>query len=244
MPIIRVNLLPPEKRRRERTSLSRFVALIVGTAVNAAIVAFMVKTFIDTNGLIQKKADTEVAIKTTIAKVEPPNDKKNGYEAVKKNVEKVGARKKAIDDLKKEKILVWAEVIDNVCDVLAANQWVWLTGVDMGEATKGKSGAQQLDLYFTLNCSSTASEEDVVKGRIGEVMTKFKLDLHEKFKVGPSYAGPDWAKERKFPFDWADEQFPYVRKDDTNYRETASLVYPATVGRKASVAKPGVPVKK
>lgn len=250
MPIIRVNLLPPEKRRRERTSLSRFVALIVGTAVNAAIVAFpyprvgMVSTFLDTNRLVSKKADVEASIKSTMAKVEPPNRKSEGYEATKKEVEKIAARKKAIDDLKKEKILVWAEVIDSVCDVLAANQWVWLTGADMGERTTGRGTGTQLDLYLTLNCSSSASEEDCKKDRVGEVMTKFKLDIGDKFKVGPSYVSADAVKERKFPFDWMDQTFPIVRRDDDKFRETVSLVYSANVGRQAAAPKAAVPVKK
>lgn len=235
MPIIRINLLPPEKRRRERTPFSRYVALIVGTAVNAAIVLFMVKTALDTRHLNQQKADEETRIATLKKKVEPE------YEKTKKDVEKIEARKKAIEALKKEKILSWSEVIDSVCDVLAANQWVWLTGMDLAEGGKGPRGQQQLDLYVALNCSSTASEEDCKLDRVGEVMTKFKRDIWDKFKVGPGTDDPAVAKERKFPFDWADENFPINRRDNDKYRETVSLEFTATVGRKVTAAKPGVP---
>ncbi len=239
MPIIRVNLLPPEKRRRERTPLSRFVALIVGTAVNAAIVAFMVKIFLDTNSLNRQKGDVEARMITTQKKVEPPDKKSEGYEATKKTIEKIGARKKAIDDLKKEKILVWSEVIDSVCDVVAANQWVWLTGVDMAEGAKGKSGTTQLDLFVTLSCSSTASEEDCKLDKVGEVMTKFKKDIWDKYKLGPGSVPP-----RPFPFDYADENFPINRKDDDRYRETVLLTYSATVGRRMGAPAKGLPVKR
>ncbi|GEM_PF-5325461 len=236
MPIIRVNLLPPEKRRRERTSLSRYVALIVGTAVNAAIVAFMVKLFVDTGNLNKQKADVEGRIALTKKKVDPEYDK------TKKDIEKIDTRKKAIEALKKEKILVWSEVIDAVCDIFAANQWVWLTGVDMGEGTKGPKGATQLDLYLVLACSSTASAEDCKLDKVGEVMTKFKKDVWDKFKVGPGSAGME--KERTFPFDWADENFPINRRDSEKYREFVSLDGSATVGRKlAAPTKPTIPVK-
>lgn len=235
MSIIRINLLPPEKRRRERTPLSRFVALIVGTAVNAAIVLFMVKVALDTKGLNEQKTSVEGRITTTKKKVEPEYDK------TKKQVDTIGARKNAIDALKKEKILAWSEVIDTVCDVMVANQWVWLTGIDMGEGAKGPKGSTQLDMYILLNCSSTASEEDCKKDRVGEVMTKLKYDIWDKFKVGP---GSDArAKERKFPFDYTDETFPISRTDTDKFRETVKLDFTATVGRTMAAAKPGVPAK-
>ncbi len=257
MPIIRINLLPPEKRRRERTPLSRYVALILGTAVNAAIVLFMVKVALDTKSLNEQKTNVEGTIATTEQKVkgaakDRPRDVVDkirackpatapcglcDYDKTKKQVDTIGARKGAIESLKKEKILSWSEVIDAICDVMAANQWVWLTGIDMGEGTRGPRGSIQLDMYLLLNCSSTASEEDCKRDRQNEVMTKFKRDIWDKFQVGPGAL----ATGRKFPFDYADEQFPISRTDSDKYRETVKLDFTATVGHKMAAARPGVP---
>lgn len=258
MPIIRINLLPPEKRRRERTPLSRYIALIVGTSVNAAIVLFMAKTALDTHDLKMQSEKITKEISATKRAMIPDIDKKRGrpgfdetkaanaeYDKTKSQVEKITTRKNAIEALKKERILSWAEVIDSICDVMAANPWVWLTQLEMGEGTKGPKGSAQLDLYVQLSCNSTASQQDCELDKVGEVMTKFKLDLWDKFKVGPGTDTPEIKNERKFPFDWTDENFPIVRTDSEKYRETVQLSFTATVGRKPVVAaKPPLGTKK
>lgn len=235
MPIIRVNLLPPEKRRRERTPLSRFVALVVGTAVNAAIVAFMVKLALDTRGTRQTIESTDKTIRNLTLSVLPE------YEKVKKEKDKIEARKIAIDALRKERTIVWSKVLDNVWDVVHANQWVWFTGLTAGEGTpKGAKTNTPLDLYVVLNCNGSANEDDCRKNHVAEVQTKFKNDLWEKFKVVP---GTPLDPNREFPFDAADESVIVNRHDDSGHRESVYLDYVTVIGRKAQAAKAGLPTK-
>ncbi len=233
MPIIRVNLLPPEKRRRERTPLSRFVALVVGTAVNAAIVAFMVKLGVDTSGTAHTIEATDTTIKNLTISVLPE------YEKVKKEKDKIEARKTAIDSLKKERTIVWSKVLDNVWDVVNANQWVWFTGLQAGEGAPREARTNiPLDLYVALYCNGSANEDDCRKNHVAEVQTKFKNDLWEKFKVVP---GMPLDPNREFPLDVADESVFVNRHDDPTHREFVYLDYLTVIGRKAQAAKTGLP---
>lgn len=232
MPIIRVNLLPPDKRRRERTPFSRFVALVVGTAVNAAIVAFMVKIAFDTHGISQRidTADNTIKIKQL---VEPEYDK------VKKEKDKIETRRTAIEALKKERIVTWSKVLDNVWDVVNANQWVWFTGLEAGEGTPKGKLTTPLDLYVILKCNGSASAEDCQKNHVLEVQTKFKNDLWEKFKVVPGTLLK--ADTNEFHFDWPDESVIVNRKEDPTHRENVYLEYTAAIGRKAAATKSALP---
>lgn len=238
MSIIHVNLLPPEKRRRERTSLSRFVALIVGTAVNVGIVAGMAYFALSTGKI---RAETE-AVQGDITRLKASVEK--AYDVAKKEVDTIEKRSKAIAEVKKQRVVSWSEVIDNVMDVITANQWVWLTSLDMGEGAKGAKGAQSLDLTVNLSCNGSASEQDCKGERVYENQTNFKRDLWARFNVGAG-AMPIKPGEKTSPFDTATgPEFNVMRHEDPNKRENIYIDYSAGVGRAVKTAAPAVPRRK
>ncbi len=223
MPIIRVNLLTPEKRRRERAPLWRFVALVVGTAANAAIVAFMVKIALDTCGTRQTIDTTNKTIANLKQSVEPE------YENVKREKDKMEARKAAIEALKRDRTIVWSKVLDSVWDVFDRNRWVWVTSLSAGEGVPRLHSSMSLDLYLVLACNGSADEQDCLKHCVTHVQTKFMNDLLEAFKVVP---GMPLDPNREFPFDVVDWSVIVNRHDDPSHRESVYFDYDAVIGRR------------
>lgn len=117
--MIRINLLPLEKRKPERTPLPRFVLIMAGAALATGIVLYLVTVYLDINST-QAEIDQTL---TELATLKPDEAEYARVEAEKT------AREKMIKDLEQmemERSVPWADIVDSLWDVVHQNPRIWL----------------------------------------------------------------------------------------------------------------------
>lgn len=117
--MLKINLLPLEKRRPERTPLPRFLAILAVVAGTGSLIAVLIGTYIAYRNAATERDNMKADLATPkTAEIQAKNkvwkDRQKTYEA----------RKNVLRDLRPK--FQWSEVLDLLCDKLdATHKKVW-----------------------------------------------------------------------------------------------------------------------
>lgn len=128
--MIRINLLPPERRRPERTPLPRFVLILIGAGLATGIIVYLVLLGIKIG--IENKTGSD--LDTQLAKLRKDTSEYKEYKA---EVDSIAAREKAIKALATRPVF-WSEIVDALWTVINAQETMWVSEIAvMGEKKVG-----------------------------------------------------------------------------------------------------------
>ncbi|MBI4834593.1 MAG: hypothetical protein HY811_07235 [Planctomycetes bacterium] len=200
--MLKINLIPFERRRKERTPLPRFVGIIIAVVVCLGVLGWDVKTMMDTKKVKQDITEKNVEL----AKVEAILNQIPALEQKKNDLKKW---KEAAEKITKSRVFKWWHAIDTLFDVLHENQTVWVTSFECADkAIGGTRTKKAIEAMIKMNCQAVAPDEsknpiiimtdfrrrlkntpeliDIFNGGINEELT---------FKLNATDAKEDWIAD-------------------------------------------------
>lgn len=117
--MIRINLLPLEKRKPERTPLPRFALIIAGAALATGILVYLAYVWLD----IRSKSNEIKEVTKEIEALKPAEKEYNDKDAEKKLIE---ATLSDLGKVQSERMIPWATIIDALWEVVHQNPRIWL----------------------------------------------------------------------------------------------------------------------
>lgn len=173
--MLKINLLPPEKRKLEKTPLPRFLLII------AVVVAFLGVSIVCTYLWIQigNKEDQIALLEKNLKELEADVKK---FEALSVELTTLEEQKKQIESVVSRPIR-WSELIDTVWDIVVSNKRIWLeelkitdAGGASGELKKFMPGTKSpAEMGVVLKCNALGTDLDA--------MTNFRKDLKTNPKL-------------------------------------------------------------
>lgn len=152
--MLQINLIPLERRRKERTPLPRFVGIIAIAIVCVVIALYDIKTVVDTNGLkivLAGKQDTIVGLEKKLA--EFPK-----WQQDKADLLQWASTAEAV---KKTRPFKWWTALDVLLDVLADFPTVWIVSFQTSE-TQSPSAAKPTEATIRFDCRSVGPNPDTM----------------------------------------------------------------------------------
>jgi hypothetical protein len=205
--MLKVNLLPPEKRKLKRTPYYALVPLVVSVALLTGSIAAAVLFYMEDQELQQQIA----AAKVEVSQLEPF---KARYEALDGEIKLIQGRIGSIEQITKRSVF-WGEVLAALVEVTSKNPRVWLDDISYLDANRAQAKSRQYDptgqgkppyaIQLTCNIAPDAVEDpkkaDKVKYQTNVAyMIKFRRDLKEHPKLRQIF--PDFHP--KIP-EWQDK---------------------------------------
>jgi hypothetical protein len=195
--MIRVNLLPIEKRRPESAPVARVLVRIVGIGVVALLGAFVAFGYFVTNRGIDGKI----------------REKDKNLAALRENAKKVDALQKQLDELKgwesaslkvkQSRPFKWWEQIDKILEVKEDYPRVWFSKIQAEEGTPASLKAQNLysDQALTIDCGLGPTDPE-------KRITAPIYDFRKKLQKGvPTFGGMNPSPT----IDWLDSEMYWER---------------------------------
>jgi hypothetical protein len=222
--MIKINLLPSEKRKAERTPLPRFFLIVVNAAAlflfAAGIVYFT---------LIKIPA-VEREIKSNLSQRKDLEPKVKEHDDLQKELEGVKTKVLQIDQLTNRNI-EWWQAVNAVWDVIQENPKVWVDDIKMVDGKAAASDIKKADGLskdtppFGLGLKCHVSGDEV--SALTAFRTSFKTNpVLQRILPGVNF-NVDWKKD-----------------DEKDYQERYSLSFTvALYGKIEPPAKPTAPVK-
>ena len=223
--MIKINLLPPEKRKAERTPLPRFFLIVINAAalvLFGAGIAFYTLIKIPS---INADIAAAVAVRANLQGAVDTHDR------LEKELKALQAKVGQIDQLTRRNI-EWWQAINALWDVIVSNEKVWIDDIrmlegksTMGELKKGDSSLRDIPPYgVSMKCNVAGDEV--------EAMTAFRTSLKEHAVLKKLLPGlninVDWKKV-----------------EEKDYSEGYSLNFSVTlVGPVQAPVRPAGPVPK
>jgi hypothetical protein len=204
--MLRINLLPPERRRLKRPPLYALIPLALGVALCTAAVAV---SFYFYFWMSQIEADIEIA--------RQEHDQLKNVEKVETRHSEKTAELKAIRDgvaninsILDEKTVEWAEILDALTEVASRHPSLWYEKIETMASGAAGSYLRSQDPKATggsfglqVECSM-APDKVVVEGKETfqsdpERMMKFREDLHSHPRIKALFGGiwprtPEWVR--------------------------------------------------
>ena len=219
--MIRINLLPSEKRKAERTPLPHFFLILVNAAALLLFGAGIVYFTLIKIPAVERDIVTNLNLRRDL---QPKVDE---HDALQKDLEAVKLKVQQIDQLTTRSV-EWWQAVNAVWDVIQENPKVWIDDVKMLDgkvaATEVKKNdpATKDNPPFGLTMRCHVSGEDVA------TITKFRTSLKTNpilLRIMPDVnINVDWKKD-----------------DEKDFQEKYSLSFLVSVyGR---IQAPGAPVK-
>jgi len=226
--MIKINLLPLDKRKTERTPL-KGVGLMIADAAIAAVVIILIVIHVIWNS--QLTTDIE-AKKKTIASL--ANDVKE-HDKLVAEVRQLTNEKNDLDKVVATRPFFWSEVIDGIWDVVAKHKRVWLDDIQQADGKMMDSKLKALDP----NTPISGSRHGVLlKCHVGGVdvraLTAFRRELREH----PTLS-------RYFPV--VNFDVSYRKADQKEFAEKFSLdfeVFLANTGQTSENTSPATAVRR
>ena len=181
--MIKVNLLPIEKRKAESTPLPRFVAILGGVVV-VLLMGVAAAFFWMQSSLLDKELTD---LDGQIAEAKTKTAEKNSLEM---KVKQQKARGDAIDSIEKSRQVLWAERLDRIAQVLDKQaRKVWMTSIKGTDNPGGAAGgpaagpgggkAPVVEATLEVACKST---KDLDRGvQMGIVTAEFVESMTRLF---------------------------------------------------------------
>lgn len=190
--MIKINLLPSEKRKAERTPLPRFFLIVVNAAalvLFAAGIAFYVLIKIPSI-----KRDTEDAIKTR----QSLQSAVDTHDRLLKELQELQGKVAQINQLTNREI-EWWQAVNAVWDVIIENEKVWIDDIKMLDAKAVATEMKKSDSAYKDSPPFGLSMRCHVAGEDVETLTRFRRALRESpavQKLMPSQnINVDWKKD-------------------------------------------------
>jgi hypothetical protein len=205
--MLKVNLLPPEKRKLKRTPYYALVPLVVSVALLTGSMAAAAYFWLENQRLEGEIANAE----QEVASLTP---KKMEYESLVAQIQQESGRIRSIEQMTQRKVL-WGDVMAAVVEVTSKNPRVWLDEVvylDRGraEAMDRKYNPQSslkppFGISARCNIAPDLIEDPKKPGSYKAVtnvdyMIKFRRDLKEHPKLRQIFPEfhpkiPEWADQ-------------------------------------------------
>ena len=136
--MIKVNLLPPEYRKVERTPILRFVTILAGVVLSASAIGSFL--YVHFGMLVEKVSEREKREETYVTK----RVIADRSVALAKEAEEYKNRRNTIEDIGKKRML-WSRKLDELADIIndqgsRKRHLVWLTTARTLARTKGSPG--------------------------------------------------------------------------------------------------------
>jgi uncharacterized protein YoxC len=174
--MIRINLLPPEKRKLERTPLPIFIVIVADIAIGVAVLFYVIS-------LILKIQDKNKEIQDKMAILVKLQNETTDYDTKKKEENDLSQKINSI----KQSIGVkfkWSDVVDALWDVIQSNPKIWLDSIavmdkraietEVKKKRFGEEAKPSLGLELKCHCA----------GYDPAYVTKFRNDLKKNSKLG------------------------------------------------------------
>ena len=184
--MIKVNLLPIEKRKAEGTPLPRFMAIVGGVVASLLLLVGFAFIWLQAGAVDREIGDLD----SQIAQAKQKTLQKNALEA---QVKGLRGRNDAIVAIEKSRSVLWAERLDRLAQVLDKQaRKVWLVGIKGTDTpTAAAVGVPQpagaakpavLEATFELACKSC---KDLDRGTaVGIVTADFVEAIRREFIEG------------------------------------------------------------
>lgn len=161
--MIRIDLLPEERRRKERTPLPRFLAMNAAIVICLLLIVWNAYMFMD----IRKQKDKLRLNKEELADLQKKTADYNNMLAEEK---KLSEWNNAAVQIKNTREFYWWEKIDELWDVIYGARDVWITSLQAAETAPG-------GLRAKVPVSASISMGCFAAGYSSDRMTSFRLKL-------------------------------------------------------------------
>ncbi|MDI6732396.1 MAG: hypothetical protein QME51_00345 [Planctomycetota bacterium] len=161
--MIRIDLLPEERRHKERTPLPRFLAMNAAIIVCLLLIIWNVYIIADINRLEEReKADS-----TTLQRLQKETQ---GYDNMLKKERELSEWNKAMSQIMDTRAFFWWEKIDELWDVINNAGDIWIASLQaLDSAPGGYRGGGKAESAISMNCFTA--------GISSERMTGFRIKL-------------------------------------------------------------------
>jgi len=168
--MIKINLLPAEKRKAERTPLPRFGLIMADVAVLGVVILFVIISgiqILNTKSQIQTKNEELAALQPAVRE----------HDALLNDVNRLTGELNSLKKVTALRPFQWWKVFDAVWDVVENNKRVWLDSIDLVD---GKAAEQRLKA-FDPDTQIKPSYGVILKCHVGGLdvkgLTGFRMDL-------------------------------------------------------------------
>ena len=222
--MITINLLPPDLRPVERTPLPRLLVVLVGVALGAIGLVFLL--FMHASWLpgvrreLEAKTDEVTSLQQQAAE----------FERLTVELRNITQREQALQQIYRSRTIWWKK-LDQLCDLVPS--YVGLTGLKFTEARAATRGAAQADAgTLRMECLAAKAEEKRVAAfrRIlkGELLQEGGQEADEK--LGREFIA-DFLDGEVLDFGWRVDEL-------TDYPGQPVLKFPLEMKLKPKVAPP------
>jgi Tfp pilus assembly protein PilN len=164
--MIRIDLLPLERQRKERTPLPRFLAMNAAIIICMLLLVWNIFLYRDISILQEKLAAIKKQLSNLLQQTEP-------YDRMLAEEKKLDSWNKAATEVKNTRSFFWWEKIDEIWDVIYNARDIWITSLEASSAAPSSSRAgatkTQIESSIKMNCFSA--------GASSEKMTSFRIKL-------------------------------------------------------------------
>jgi Tfp pilus assembly protein PilN len=202
--MIKINLLPLEKRKAERTPLPRFM-LILGAAITAAAAVLVnIIVYLQIMGVEREIRDNTETLERLAPRVQEHDNLQAQVAALKAKVDQ-------IDSLSKREVHFW-RAVSALWDVIQANPKVWIDSLRVLAASEATSELKRFDPTSNEGSPYAISLRCHVAGSEVSEMTKFR----EALKENPFLK--EYLTRINFNVDWKLDS-------EKDYAETHSIAF-------------------
>jgi hypothetical protein len=200
--MIRINLLPQERQRKERTPLPRFLAMNAAIIICALLLFWNAYLFMGIKRLKTEGEAKKENLSSMLKQVEP-------YDQMLVEEKNLSEWNKAAAEIKNTRSFLWWEKIDELWDIIHSARDIWITSLqalDGPPSSFRRSGDVKIEASISMNC--------LAAGASSERMTSFRITLknhpglRETFNFGlnepPQFhveAQPEYKEEFAVKFD-------------------------------------------
>lgn len=144
--MLKVNLLPEDRRQRERTPLPRFIVLLVGVAIITSELAICGYGYMQWQTLLSEKERLQSRVKELQPKVET-------FNKLKEDISQLKQRKNILEEIRPEGLkekYQWSYAIDQLFTVIDESPGVWIENLSgQMEKNGGRGASASLSLSFS-----------------------------------------------------------------------------------------------
>jgi hypothetical protein len=219
--MIKINLLPPEKRKAERTPVSRFALILVDVIAAMIILAYLATIVLriwDVESQIEIKNQELRSLQPAVAE----------HDRLEREHQMLQAKVREIEDLTRRDV-EWWEAVNSLWDVIHQNPKVWIDDMKMLDDRQAQTDLKRMDPSPTMTLTplyGVTMKCHVAGNDVGE-MTRFRSDL----KAHPALTRA--LPLLNFDVDWRVD-------DEREFQEKASIGFTVTLfGFKKAAPAPG-----
>lgn len=173
--MIKINLLPLEKRKPERTPLPRLFLIIVEAALVSILVFYIIFIYL-------KISDKDKEIQTLQTNFSQLSLLANEYDKKVSEKSKIEQMVKEIDDVTFRQ-LKWSEVIDALWDIIYNNPRIWLEEIKILDARGAQTELKKFMPGATFSPRCAIQLKCCAAGENTTAITNFRMDLKKHPKL-------------------------------------------------------------